>query len=61
MATYEYQCMQCDDSKIEVERSMSEDEPSGGYVCGKCGYKLIRVWNAAPITFKGKGFYSTGN
>lgn len=40
---------------------MAEGEPAEGYMCAKCGYRMVRVWTAAPVSFKGPGFYSTGN
>lgn len=58
MAKYEYECFDCD-LKYEKERSIHAEEPR--YVCDKCGYTLIRVFNTFGLSFKGSGFYSTGS
>lgn len=55
MATYEYTCKTCS-SVAQTERSMSDEEVIP--LC--CGELMLRVWQAAPIMFKGSGFYSTG-
>jgi putative FmdB family regulatory protein len=58
MATYEYACIECDES-IEVNRGMTEKELVTP--CPKCGYSMSRIWNAPGIQFKGSGFYKTDN
>jgi len=58
MAIYEYACMECDIS-YEKERSIHDAEPE--YICDKCGYALQRVYSPFGLSFKGGGFYSTGN
>lgn len=55
MATYEYQCKICS-NVTQVERNMSDDEVLP--LC--CGELTTRIWQAAPIMFKGAGFYKTG-
>lgn len=55
MATYEYQCKICS-NVTQVERNMSDDEVLP--LC--CGELTTRIWQAAPIMFKGTGFYKTG-
>lgn len=57
MATYEYECVR-DQSVITITRGMTEKEEV--YHCPVCGDMLKRIYNAAPIKFKGTGFYSTG-
>ena len=55
MPLYDYKCAQC--GKIsEVRHGFNEswDEP-----CPACGGALTRVFNPAPIVFKGSGFYVT--
>lgn len=55
MPLYDYKCAQC--GKIsEVRHGFNEawDAP-----CPACGGTLTRVFNPAPIVFKGSGFYVT--
>jgi putative FmdB family regulatory protein len=55
MPLYDYTCAQC--GKIsEVRHGFNErfDDP-----CPACGGLLRRVFNPAPIVFKGSGFYVT--
>ena len=54
---YEYECPACG-NVVDIERKMSE--PEGEYTCPICGSQLRRVFSAAPIQFKGKGFYKNG-
>jgi putative FmdB family regulatory protein len=52
---YEYQCRSC--KKVtEVRHGFKEtfEEP-----CPACGGEVARVFSAAPILFKGSGFYVT--
>lgn len=63
MATYEYECggetgCSAGGAVITVTRGMTEPEEE--YNCVVCGYKLKRIYNAAPVKFNGTGFYSTG-
>jgi len=58
MPTYEYSCIECDDSK-EVVRPFSEADATE--VCEKCGYSMNKVYGSFGIQFKGKGFYKTDN
>lgn len=57
MPTYQYTCIECDKSKDLVRDVDDRDNP---VVCETCGYLLKRNFVAAPIQFKGSGFYSTG-
>jgi len=54
---YDYRCPDCN-GEITIERSIHEDprEPS----CFDCHIPMIRKWDSPGVTFKGKGFYSTG-
>jgi putative FmdB family regulatory protein len=55
MPLYDYACTKCGRT-VEVRHGFDEshDEP-----CGSCGAPLRRVFNAAPVLFKGSGFYVT--
>lgn len=55
MPLYDYQCSKC--QKVTEVRHGFDDtyaEP-----CKACGGPLSRVFNPAPILFKGSGFYVT--
>src|SRR5581483_3284283 len=55
MPLYDYRCAQC--GKVtEVRHGFDEafDSP-----CPACGGAMTRVFNPAPIVFKGSGFYVT--
>ena len=55
MPLYDYKCAQC--GKVtEVRHGF--DEPWHA-PCPSCGGSLTRVFNPAPIVFKGSGFYVT--
>ena len=55
MPLYDYKCAQC--GKVtEVRHGF--DEPWSD-PCPACGGSLARVFNPAPIVFKGSGFYVT--
>ena len=58
MATYEYVCVRGHENLIE--RLMSE--PEGNPTCSapECSESLKRVFSTPSISFKGRGFYSTG-
>lgn len=58
MATYEYVC----DSghNVLIERSMTEPEGNPTCTAPECNQNLKRVYSTPSISFKGKGFYSTG-
>jgi putative FmdB family regulatory protein len=55
MPLYDYRCAACG-AVTEIRHGFNEshDEP-----CAACGGKLTRVFNPAPIVFKGSGFYVT--
>ena len=55
MPIYEYQCRSCG-AVTDVRHGFGErpSEP-----CPACGGELARVFSAAPIVFKGSGFYKT--
>jgi putative FmdB family regulatory protein len=55
MPLYDYRCASC--GKVtEVRHGFNDthDKP-----CDACGGELGRVFNPAPIVFKGSGFYVT--
>jgi putative FmdB family regulatory protein len=58
VATYEYICVRGHENLIE--RPMSE--PEGNPTCSapECSESLKRVFSTPSISFKGRGFYSTG-
>lgn len=55
MPLYEYACTKCGRT-FEIRRGFNEthQEP-----CAACGAPVRRVFNAAPVLFKGSGFYVT--
>lgn len=55
MPLYDYRCSSCN-KVTEVRHGFGDNyaEP-----CPHCGGKLARVFNPAPIVFKGSGFYVT--
>ncbi len=55
MPLYDYACTKCGRVR-EVRHGFDEtfDEP-----CEACGAPLRRVFNPAPVLFKGSGFYVT--
>lgn len=57
MPKYQYSCIECD-VDYEKDRGINEEEPR--YSCDKCGYSLQRVFSSFGLSFKGKGFYTTG-
>lgn len=57
MAQYVYKCDRCEKETI-VERPMAED--SSPIVLCACGGTTKRIFLAPGVSFKGKGFYSTG-
>jgi putative FmdB family regulatory protein len=58
MPTYEYACIECDES-MEITRGFKD--PESVPPCPSCGYNMSRVYNAPGIQFKGSGFYKTDN
>ncbi len=55
MPIYEYQCAKCSNL---YEKREGFDAPAK-QKCPSCGGKAQRVIQAAPIVFKGSGFYKT--
>jgi len=55
MPLYDYRCTKC--GKVTEVRHGFEEAYSG--TCPSCGGELQRVFNPAPILFKGSGFYVT--
>jgi len=52
---YEYGCPQC--GHVADVRHGFDDKPA--VACEKCGTAMTRRFSAAPIVFKGSGFYVT--
>ncbi len=55
MPIYEYECTKCN-HRFEKKQSF-HDEPMAE--CPKCSESARRVFQPAPIIFKGSGFYVT--
>jgi putative FmdB family regulatory protein len=55
MPLYDYKCAQCG-KIVEVRHGFDESHDGS---CPACGSPLQRVFNPAPIVFKGSGFYVT--
>jgi putative FmdB family regulatory protein len=55
MPLYDYSCTKCGHT-VEIRHGFDEsyDRP-----CPQCGAPLRRVFSAAPVLFKGSGFYVT--
>jgi len=53
MPLYDYQCTKCQHI-VEIRHGFDATPEA---VCEKCGGDLKRVFNPAPIVFKGSGFY----
>jgi putative FmdB family regulatory protein len=53
MPLYDYKCEKCQ-KVTEVRHGFGESFTDP---CPECGGKLNRVFNPAPIVFKGSGFY----
>jgi len=55
MPLYDYACTKCGHvSEIRHGFGESHEQP-----CARCGAPLRRVFNPAPVLFKGSGFYVT--
>ena len=56
MPTYDYKCQTCQ-ALFEVRQAWNDDNL---IVCIMCGdTEVQKVFSAAPVHFKGKGFYAT--
>lgn len=58
MPRYEYQCNKCNFQLI-VTRPIYKDDDVVNTQCYHCDGTWKRVFAAAPVQFKGKGFYAT--
>jgi putative FmdB family regulatory protein len=54
MPWYDYQCEKCG-AVFEVLRSMDDDSKVKCHHCGSS--RTVKIYAAAPIVFKGSGFY----
>ena len=54
---YDYRCPDCNEV-LTIERSIHEEPRNPS--CFVCHITMVRKWDSPGITFKGKGFYSTG-
>jgi putative FmdB family regulatory protein len=55
MPLYEYRCTSCGQT-AEIRHGFNENQPRR---CLACDALMARVFSAAPILFKGSGFYVT--
>lgn len=55
MPLYDYKCTKCGET-YEIRHGFDETHAEA---CAACGGTLARVFNPAPIVFKGAGFYVT--
>lgn len=55
MPLYDYRCAKCG-AVTEIRHGFNETHAEP---CAACGGTLSRVFSAAPIVFKGSGFYVT--
>lgn len=55
MPIYEYECTEC--SHRFDKKQGFHDEPKAD--CPKCNHPAKRIFQPAPIIFKGSGFYVT--
>jgi putative FmdB family regulatory protein len=55
MPLYDYRCANCG-AVTEIRHGFNDTHAEP---CGACGGVLSRVFNPAPIVFKGSGFYVT--
>lgn len=58
MATYEYICDK--GHNVLQERPMTEEQTEFTCSAPMCNAQLTRVYSTPSISFKGRGFYSTG-
>lgn len=55
MPLYDYSCTKCGHT-VEVRHGFDESHDAP---CPQCGAPMRRVFSAAPVLFKGSGFYVT--
>ncbi len=55
MPLYDYRCASCG-HVAEVRHGFNDTHDAP---CEKCGGAMSRVFNPAPVVFKGSGFYVT--
>lgn len=55
MPTYDFYCKSCDANTKIVSTMKGLKE---GYTCAHCNTKLVRIFSAPGVSFKGEGFAS---
>ena len=58
MPTYDYKCSENPEHTYQEVKSINDPEWATTCAADGCGGKLIRVFGAPPIMFKGSGFSS---
>jgi putative FmdB family regulatory protein len=58
MPTYEYKCSENPEHKFVEIRGITEEASRETCAESGCEGRLIRVFSAPPITFKGGGFHA---
>ena len=53
MPTYEYKCSECP-MTITITRTIEAEEHKP--ICANCAKLMLRIYDAPPIQFKGKGW-----
>lgn len=56
MPTYEYKCEKDPEHKYVEIRGINEEQKQTTCAADSCGGRLLRVFGAPPIVFKGTGF-----
>jgi putative FmdB family regulatory protein len=59
MPTYEYKCEKNAEHKYTEIRGINDEQVVKTCAEEGCDGKLLRVFSAPPVTFKGTGFHST--
>ena len=61
MPTYEYKCENNSEHVYKHVRSVNDSEPELICTVEGCDGKMIRIFNAPPINFKGGGWSTKDN
>ena len=57
MPTYEFKCKRC---QISVDLLIPYEDVNKEWKCPQCGDKMVRVFTAPDIQFKGTGWTGAG-